>query len=411
MKKLLFTVSILFSVGVAFAQENTFTFDVQLRTRGEYNNGAGKPRAEGIAPAFFVNNRARIGAGYERGILQLKASVQHTGIWGQDAINPAGPVSLNEAWARLNWGSGWFVQLGRQQLSYDDERILGGLDWHVAGNWHDALKGGYDGKQHKAHLILAFNQAGANVKGGLYDGPMPYKAMQTLWYHFSPESVPLGVSLLAMNLGREGGSAEEGAETRYMQTLGTDLSFNPGAFDLHGAFYYQMGKNPAGAAVSAWMASGKAAWKINGSWTVNLGYDYRSGNRGTDGTVRAFDQLFGTHHKFYGFMDYFLRQVPTGLQDVQAGVTAKLSQKVSLLANYHYFATAVPQENLGSSLGHEADLQLTVNITKNVTLMAGYSVMRGTPVMDAVLGGNHKVWQDWGWISINVNPRILSLRW
>jgi hypothetical protein len=40
---------------------------------------------------------------------------------------------LNEAWAKMNFGEGFFAQLGRQSLIYDDERILGGLDWNVAG--------------------------------------------------------------------------------------------------------------------------------------------------------------------------------------------------------------------------------------------------------------------------------------
>ena len=45
---------------------------------------------------------------------------------------------MNEAWAKLNFGEGFFAQLGRQSLVYDDERILGGLDWNIAGRYHDA---------------------------------------------------------------------------------------------------------------------------------------------------------------------------------------------------------------------------------------------------------------------------------
>ena len=30
---------------------------------------------------------------------------------------------LNEAWAKMNFGEGFFAQLGRQSLIYDDERI------------------------------------------------------------------------------------------------------------------------------------------------------------------------------------------------------------------------------------------------------------------------------------------------
>ena len=396
----------------AVAHENLFTVDAQLRTRGEYNNGASAPRGEGQLPATFINNRARLSFGYQRGDdLELKVSAQHTGIWGQDGMNVQdGQASINEAWAKLKFCDGFFAQLGRQQLVYDDERILGGLDWHVSGNWHDALRLGYENQQNKLHLILAFNQATANNRGNFYDGPMPYKNMRTLWYHYQAAETPLGISLIAMNLGREAGEKGHG-ETKYMQTLGTDISYKPSDFDIHGAFYYQMGKNAADTKVSALMASAKVGYKIDPVWGVNVGYDYRSGNDGEGDKDKAFDQLFGTHHKFYGFMDYFLRTVPLGLHDIQAGVTAKASKKTSILLNYHNFSTAQEAANDKKGLGHEIDLQVTTTLMKNVTLMAGYSTMFGTETMDLVKGGNHKSWQDWAWVTLNINPRIFSTKW
>ena len=26
-------------------------------------------------------------------------------------------------------------------------------------------------------------------------------------------------------------------------------------------------------------------------------------------------------------------------------------------------------------------------------------------------GGNHKSWQDWAWVTLNINPRIFSTKW
>ena len=73
-------------------------------------------------------------------------------------IDKNGRFIMNEAWAKLNFGKNFFAQLGRQTLSYDDERILGGLDWNIAGRYHDALKLAYADKNNQLHLILAFNQ-------------------------------------------------------------------------------------------------------------------------------------------------------------------------------------------------------------------------------------------------------------
>ena len=117
-------------------EENQFTIDAQLRTRSEYNNGAVYPRNDNQDAATFINERARVSMDFQRGPLELKVSAQHTGMWGQDGMNTAnGRLTMNEAWAKLNLGDKWFIQIGRQQLCYDDERILGAYDWNVNGNW------------------------------------------------------------------------------------------------------------------------------------------------------------------------------------------------------------------------------------------------------------------------------------
>lgn len=156
MRKIIYLLSIgcLLITGTLNAQnenkENEFTISTQIRPRGEYRNGAISPRLEGENSAGFITNRARISMEYKRSDLIMKFSAQHVGVWGQDPqIDKNGRFALNEAWARLNFGQGFFGQAGRQALSYDDERILGGLDWNVAGRYHDALKLGYENQNHK----------------------------------------------------------------------------------------------------------------------------------------------------------------------------------------------------------------------------------------------------------------------
>ena len=120
-------------------KENEFSMSMQIRPRAEYRNGALVPRNEGQKAASFINNRARLSLDYKRSDLEIKMSAQHVGVWGQDPqIDKNGRFILNEAWAKLDFGKGFFAQLGRQTLVYDDERILGGLDWNVAGRYHDA---------------------------------------------------------------------------------------------------------------------------------------------------------------------------------------------------------------------------------------------------------------------------------
>ena len=405
------------SVVCAQEEKNEFSIDAQLRARGEYRNGVLSPRADGQLPVFFINNRARFSLGYKRDRLQMKLSAQHVGVWGQDPqIDKNGRFILHEAWAKLDLGKGVFAQLGRQSLVYDDERLLGSLDWNVAGRFHDALKLGYEAGKHKMHLVLAFNQNDEKTIGGNYYDPskaQPYKTMQTVWYN-GRWAKDFTASLLFMNTGFETGTEEKG-KTANMQTMGTYLVYTPGAWLLNGSVYYQSGKNKADKKVSAYMFSLKAGYKIDPKWSVSLGTDYLSGDPDSK-KVTTFDPLYGTHHKFYGGMDYFYASAYNkGLWDKILSVDFKPTQKIGLSLNYHHFSTTydvtATDGKEGRSLGSEFDLQVDYTLMKDVKLTAGYSTMLGTKYMDIVKGGSHKSWQDWGWLTLNINPRILFTKW
>lgn len=427
-KLLLFKLFVLFifsSVSLSYAQEtgdNEFSVSAQIRPRAEYRNGVLSPRNEGQLPASFINNRARISADYKRSNLSMRLSAQHVGVWGQDPqVENDGRFMLNEAWAKFNINPYFFAQLGRQSLVYDDERILGGLDWNVSGRFHDALKLGYEQDANKLHLILAFNQNGERRIGGTYYAPggQPYKTMQTLWYQYSKVQQPFSASVIAMNLGLEGGTADS-AKTNYMQTIGTNLNYQLDKWKFTGIFYYQMGKTATNVNINAFMAGLNVKYNITNRWDITLGSEYLSGDKENDSKYQAFNPLYGTHHKFYGYMDYFYASAFTdgmnpGLWDNFISISYKPSQKTNLLLNYHYFNMAadisVDGEKISKGLGSEIDFQFDWNIMNDVKLSAGYSFMLGTSSMNIVKGGNHKSWQDWAWLSININPRIFSSKW
>lgn len=402
--------------------ENTFSMRVQIRPRAEYRNGVLFPRPAGAEATGFINNRARISMGYERDRLSLGVSAQHVGVWGQDPqIDKNGRFVLNEAWAQLDFGSGLYAKLGRQTLVYDDERILGALDWNVAGRYHDALKLGYADAKNKLDLILAFNQNDERTIGGTYYAPgaQPYKTMQTLWYKHLCSSA-FNASFLFMNLGLEAGDPEtQHADTKYLQTLGTNLIYTPAQWTFGGTFYYQFGKNKSDRSVSAFLWALQAAYQIDPQWKIGVGSDYLSGADGK-GKYKAFDPLYGTHHKFYGAMDYFyasgfVNGLNPGLWDNQVNVSYKASPKVNLSLAYHYFSITgdvyEKGKELDRGLGSELDFQIDWTIMKDVKLSAGYSTMLGTNTLKAVKGGSPSHWQDWGWLSLNINPTVFISKW
>ena len=407
-----------------FAQstDNETSVSVQIRPRAEYRNGALSPRNEGDLPAGFITNRARMSLDYKRNDLSMKLAAQHVGVWGQDPqIDRNGRFILNEAWAKLYLHNNFYAQIGRQSLVYDDERILGGLDWNVAGRFHDALRLGYEYDMNKLHLILAFNQNDENVIGGTYyrPGAQPYKTMQTLWYSYTESAFSL--SALLMNLGQQGGS-ESSPDTRYLQTFGLNPQYSGETLKLYGSLYFQTGKTASDLSVSAWLASLKATYVANSKVSLTAGTDYLSGSNSDDKKHKAFNPLYGTHHKFYGIMDYFYASsfrggFNPGLWDKFAEISFMTSKSSSFSATYHHFSITsdiMPTyytENIKRGLGSEVDLQFSWDIMKDVKMTGGYSVMLGSESMDIVKGGNHKSWQDWGWVSININPRVFFAKW
>ena len=401
-------------------KENTFTIDAQVRARGEYNHGAITPRVLDEDAAIFINNRARVSLGYERRNLQLRASLQHTGVWGQDAINDRnGRVAMNEAWARANTNNGLFLQVGRQVLSYDDERIFGASDWNVAGNSHDALRMGWESAEHKVHVIGAFNQMTENNRDDLYyGGPMPYKNLAGVWYHYQARTQPIGVSVLGLNIAQERKKTEAiDSRVEYMQVAGTHITYSPNDFVFSASAYFEFGQTLEGRDISAYMASGRAIYNgdIVGGF---LAYDYLSGNNGRNTNQHAFTPLFGTSHKFAGAMDFFTGIVNTGLQDAQAGVFVNLGRKrpelgrlVTIAGNYHYFLTGEKFGPYEWSIGQEADFTVSCRLMRDLTITAGYSFMLGTETFELLKGGNKDIWQDWGFITINFTPRLFTFKW
>ena len=397
----------------SFAQEpdGDFTIKTQLRTRGEYRNGALMPRGEGDLPASFISNRARISLGYDNDFLSIGVSGQNVSVWGsRPQIENKGAFALNEAWAKLRHNN-FFAQIGRQQLAYDDDRILGTLDWNQSGRWHDALRLGYEDSNNKLHLILAYNKSSEAILNNQYfEGAQPYKQMQTLWYNYNDNN-NFGISFMLMNLGLEAGSVVE-AETNFMQTLGTNISYKINDFNLFGTFYYQTGKDIADDNIAAYMWAVKGAYRLNQNVSFSAGVDYLSGQDDSD-KVTAFNPLYGTHHKFYGSMDYFFASAyPSyGLFDKHASLIVKPIDKLTLDLTYHHFSSDQSIYVDGSDkkgLGSEIDFSFTYKVRPYVTLQGGYSTMFGTEAFSVAKGGDHKRWQDWGWLSLNINPIIFK---
>ena len=410
------------------AQENTLTFDADFLTRGEIRAG-GLTAGDDMTPDFaaFLLERTMLGIGYERAGLSTRMTIQHSGTWGGAG---GGSINLHEAWVKLASKSGFFGQIGRQNLSYDDQRIFGVDDWAMTAKSHDALKLGYEGHGHKLHLIGAWNQNPVNINGGTFfsGGTQPYKALEALWYHFDIPKTNLGFSLLAMNVGMQSGDENNPGKTFQQQLLGAYLTFTPNKWKAEAAYYHQLGKDEHGIPINAWMASAKTTFKPNEHGAVYAGYEWLSGDvnfsvppEGALGMqrhtiIRGFSSLYGSHHKFYGAMDFFYVTTyyggfTPGLQNAYVGGKWAPGNRFSFDGTFHFLATATKVRNAEMPLGYELELSSSCKIYKDVKVSIGYSFMYGTKTMEILKRAAGKRQLHWAWVMLTVSPKIFTAKW
>ena len=409
--------------------ENQLVVDAQLMTRGEIRKG-GLPEVNGIIKdkANFISERSRLSINYEKAWLETQLTAQHSSIWGQKG---SGTLNIYEAWVKLKTKGGMFAQIGRQELNYDDERILGRNDWAMAALSHDVLRLGYEGHGYKAHAILAYNQRAENIRGGtIYrsdDGAQPYKTMQTVWCHYDVPRQPLGVSLLFMNIGMEEAENPD-PSLEFQQLMGGYITFTPYRWKVESSFYYQTGKDEFGIPISAYMGSVKGTYSPSIAYSLFAGYDYLSGDENPvvpkpdfiglvqHKKVQGFSTVYGSHHQFYGAMDFFYVSAyyggyTPGLQNLFLGGTYAPMKGLSLTANYHYLSVASKIPEADRSLGHEIELSASYNIMKEAKVSIGYSYMHGTSTLERLQHIEGKNNLQWGWLMLSINPRLFKTKW
>jgi len=407
-------------------EKNQLTVDAQILSRGELRMGGFTEDEEYDNDDFaaFLMERTRLSFAYSRSFLDVKIVPQHSGVWGQAG---KGSLNLYETWVQLRSRKGFFAKIGRQELSYDNERIIGSNDWAMAASSHDVAKFGYEGHGHKVHLILGFNQNAENTNGGTYyeNGAHPYKSMQTVWYHYDMPRIPLGASFLFMNLGTQNVHTRR---TEFQKLAGGYLLYKPNPWLFEGSFYYQFGNNENGQPIKAWMGSLKAQYRLNPQWRFTGGYDYMTGDefyyvrgKGQAGLIfhkeqRGFSTLYGSHHQFYGAMDFFYLSVyadgfSPGLQNAFFDIDYTPVKNVELSASYHYLATTTSLKEVGRPLGHEIELGASYRFMRDASLSAGYSFMKGTSTMRYLKNASDNGRLQWLWLSLSVSPRLFTTKW
>jgi hypothetical protein len=492
-----------FSSFKAFSQ---LSLTGQLRSRGELRDGYGTLEPTGNKNAAFISQRTRLIFHYNSSKLIFHTSIQDVRLWGQDASTisstDGNKLELHEAWAEIVLSNKkdtafkvspfdyFSIKVGRQELVYDDERLLGNSDWIQQARRHDAIVlkmiqsgwqvdlGGafnqntdainYNGTYYTpanvpatikdsqgnlvntpAGLIPLVNSAGISAKNGSPAfSNLPgtnglnqnYKAMEYLYAAKSFGKTKISGLFLSDQFGKykldsvrntSGTDVgyvygrrfnQSGVNTRYT----TGLLINPvfgsnNQWSLNGGFYYQGGHDRDGADLSAYTYTISALYK-SGNMSYTAGWDYLSGNNSfsSSTTDHRFDPLYGTPHKFWGYMDFFYAASgsPTGGLSNPFFKVKYVSdnKRFSVELANHYFLLADNQKATDGTavskyLGTEFDLTTAYKLNKFTSVDLGFSYMAATSSMEYaknVAPGSARLSPVWAYLQFNIRPEFLN---
>lgn len=421
----------------------------QLRTRSELRDGQGSPAVADTVPAFFTSQRTRVSLAFAGYRFKLHSVIQDVRVWGQDAstVNRTGQsgLMLHEAWADISLldttnRNQLTLKIGRQELNYDDARLVGNLDWLQQARRHDAALLRFETRNIIAHFGAAFNQNEERKSNTIYNG-VPngypagtngigamYKSMQFLYAARKFKTSTLSLLLFKDDFSRFHVDNTNPRQPPVFES-GVWSRFTGGAH-FNGALskrinatadaFYQGGRYREGTALNEYFFSATAVYTHSKYFSIGPGLDLTSGNNGSDPSEKyqRFDPLYGTPHKFWGYMDYFYAADgfgPNGLLDVYLKTRFSPTDKTYFTFDVHQFSlpNAVTDEQgraMNKSLGIEFDLAGSLALTKLITVEAGYSLMQMTSTMlttQVKNSGDASHTAQWAWLMINIRPSFM----
>jgi len=321
------------------------------------------------------------------------------------------------------------VKVGRQELNYGDERLIGTFDW---SNFSRTFDGGKISWQPRAkttvdffagsvvHMegyepldgdhVWEFNESDWSREqfAGVYatdkEGLVDFQQTEAYFLYRNKDTNDPNYRLTTASPNTFAYDINQENYTVGFRVVSTDPKKLAG-WDYAADFAYQFGLGglpgtgaggrglQTGLAESAFaghVAGGYNFVSVTGKPRVGLDYALASGDEDPfDNKSESFMNLFPTNHKFYGYMDLFAWK---NMHDLSYNAQAKPLEKLTLRFDHHFFwlytnedawyranaITAVrplnaTARNADTFVGHEVDLTATYAFTKWMNVLVGYS--------------------------------------
>jgi hypothetical protein len=298
------------------------------------------------------------------------------------------------------------VRVGRQELFFGEQRLIGHLNWTNTARTFDAVRGTVRNGKARVDVfsasVVRFYEGQFNKR---MDGDNLHGAYAAL--NILPNKGTLEPYFLWREL--SGVAAETGGLAKLSSKMvGARAAGKlPANFDYALEGIGQFG-SAGGDEVRAWgsrVTLANTLTKVKFKPRVVTAFDYASGDSNpTDGRRETFDQLYPTGHDKIGLADI------VGWKNTaaaRAGVEMKVSPKLGLSSYYHSWWLADPHDALYNAPGNvvakvaagtagrhvvqEADIQATYAFNSLFNIAVGYAhLFPGTFLKNATPGDTHR---------------------
>ena len=382
-----------------------FAFSGQIRHRSEIDGKAVYPDAEALRVHLL---RTRIGLSFQPlDEVQAFVQIQDARTFGSEdptlgrgtLDGKADALDFHQAYFAVSslFGAPLSLKIGRQELAYGNQRLIGSVGWSNIGRTFDAATASYSTPWASLDFFSAklvdtpTRSSSQNLHGlyGTFDLGKLHRADGFILIDNNTEKLQLG--------------AEAGKPKLVRYTIGTYLRGTKALFDYEVEAIYQAGKTAltdslARASIGAYLISGSLGYTFNTQKNLHLRvlYTRLSGDNNTeDATARTFNTLFATNHKFYGYLDYFPKTFSAyGLQNIALSLGYSPTPALALNLALHHFSLDQPAllANDASlameaqTLGEEIDVTAKVKYNQHFSFVTGASLFLADPLMERTLG-------------------------
>lgn len=391
----------------------TFTPSAQVRVRGESRINSYLPAVR--QDEYFITSRVRVGLDARNERFRLFAQAQDVRNFGdsQPGNDGGSGFGIHQGFAEVGFEHG-YVRIGRQEINYGSERMLGALDWTSAARSFDAMRlhlRPIEKLEFDAFAAVTRGETAFLVSSVNTTTAGDYFGSAQLAYQVAP-SLRIEGNYFVRHDG-ETATAPTRNRTISSPTLRLSGNVNDGFFryDIEGAV--QTGTTQAGRHFAyAFAGDGFLRLGPNGRPTLDGGASYATGARAS-GAVDEFENMFPTNHKFYGFMDLLgWRNIIEG----HLGISHRFApSKITIAARaFEMFlqttngasrwsnavgATLGTPTGGSRQLGTEADLWLNYKPRDFLSLTGGYSIFAPGAAANAM---GHDEIQHWAWLQLDV---------